>query len=452
MIKIQKDLSSTTHTGNDPMSKRYDIVIVGCGMAGAIAGLTALKEGCSVCIIEKKEQSQVGRKPCGELMPVETLTWLKHEFGITTEYYQLQGLEICDLSEHTKVLRSKSRYKVHVKEPLATIDRWQFGQVMVAKLIDEGVDIFQESATGVTGNDSITGVKTKKGVHHGEVIIDCSGAHSPIRKQIIGSDSEPMATAYKEEVILHDPKKLEYAMILLDKRAISSGYMWCFPKSEHILNIGAGGLNLETEDLKKILARDMKVHSTFSVKEVRSCGTGTIPTRRPLPSMVYPGLLFCGDAAYHVNPLTGEGIAPAVKAGHSAGKVAASAVSHNNTTIKGMWKYNVEFAREYGVIHAPLSVIRDLLLFLTTDELSFLIENVITGMDVARLEKEGMTIPWTRRFNILVKNWRKLGFLYTLYSFLNKMNTIKALYEQYPETSEKFPDWNKKLTRVLQKQ
>ncbi|MGD2247512.1 MAG: NAD(P)/FAD-dependent oxidoreductase [Candidatus Methanofastidiosia archaeon] len=437
--------------------RKYDIVIVGCGMAGALAGLTALKKGCTVCIIEKKEQSHIGQKACGELMPIETLTWMHNEFGITTKYYPLKGLEICDLSEHQRMLRSKSRYKVYVEEPLATIDRWQFGQTLVENLLGEGADIYQETvvecitAPAGNGNAKITGVKTDTGIHKGEVTIDCSGVNSVIREQIVGSDPEPAATAYKEEVVLDTPKKLDYAMILLDKRTVPSGYMWCFPKSETVLNIGAGGLELGPGEFKEILTKDMKIHRTFSIKETRSSGTGVIPTRRPLSSMVYPGLLFCGDSAYHVNPLTGEGIAPALKAGYYAGKVAASAVHNGDISINGLWEYNIDFAKEYGVIHAPLSAIRDLLLSLTAYEVAFLIENVVTGVDVAQLETEGMTIPWKRRIGILVNNWRKLGFLYTLYSFLNKMNTIKELYQEYPQTADKFPEWNKKLNKALNK-
>lgn len=55
--------------------KEYDIVIVGAGPAGSIAGLTLLRNGVNCLIIDECESPRF--KLCGGLIMAKTLTDLK---------------------------------------------------------------------------------------------------------------------------------------------------------------------------------------------------------------------------------------------------------------------------------------------------------------------------------------------------------------------------------------
>lgn len=432
------------------MEEKYDIVIVGCGIAGATAGLAALKEGLKICIIDRKKSDSIGKKICGELMPQKTLEWLKNEFKIHVDYYSLKGLQICTVSEH-KNLCSSSESRIRVEEPLCTIDRWQFGQTMVEELVDRGADLYHESVEGpVVAGASVKGVKTKDSrTFRGTVTIDCSGVSSVLRRHIFPDpvNFNTFGIAYKEDLVLKEPIIKKYGTIMFDKSIAPSGYMWCFPKSEYVLNTGVGGVGARQAGFKNILDKIITAHA-FAVRERKNTGFGVLPLGRPLPSMVYPGLLVCGDAAFQVNPLTGEGIAPAVTAGYTAAQVAAQAVQNKDTSVKGMWKYNVEFARQYGVIFASLLVLKDFWLSLPGEELAYLMERMIISEDMAQLETSEEP-PLRRKVAVVSDNWRKMTLLYRLYAVARKMKKIRTLYKEYPETPEEFPLWNQKVENIL---
>lgn len=427
------------------MEEAYDVVIVGCGMAGALAGLTALQENLSVCIVERKQRELIGKKICGELIPQSTCKWLENDFGITVHSYPLKGIVIYP-SFHG-ITDYSSRRGLYIEEPLCTIDRWQFGQTLVKELLRRGADIKCATVKGPINETCVKGVKTEDAAVYGTVTIDCSGVFSVLRRKVTSVPSpgdQYLGVAYKEDIVLEEPLALEHAVLVLDKNVIPSGYLWCFPKSEHILNMGVGGIVRGKASLKNILNTILE-NDQFRIKERTNAGIGVLPLGRPLPSMVGPSLLVCGDAACQVNPLTGEGIAPALMAGYRAGKVAAQAIRNNDTSIKGMWQYNYECAKQYGTLCGPLCVLRDFLLSLSSEELTFLLEHVITSEDLEQLEKDWSPPPWRRKLAIFLASWRNLPLLYRLYTVLTKMMKIKTLYECYPGDPEAFPLWKQNL-------
>ncbi len=419
------------------MTKGYDLVIAGCGMAGAFAGLTALKKNVDVALIEKKKREFIGKKMCGELMPQKTLQWLKNEVGFTIESYPLKGLEICSSSGHS----------LYAPEPLCMVDRWKLGQIMVTKLLERGAEINWGTVKGPVGDSPVRGVKTEDSIVYGTVTMDCSGVSSVIRRKLF-SGPELLGLAYKENLILRDPVKMEYAKLIFDKKVIRSGYFWFFPKNEYELNVGAGGLGqtLLREKLEKLVKG-----LNLTVKRREHTGYGIIPLGGPLPSLVHPGLLVCGDAAHHVNPLTGEGIAPALTDGYYAGGTAAEAVKNNNVSLERLWAYNRDFARDYGGVHAPLVIARNFLSSLSDAELTYFLENIVTGEDIAFLIK-GKTFDGMKKVRTFLNNWRRPTFLYRVYSAFRQMNEVRRLYECYPENPDEFSSWKKELNSCMKVQ
>jgi flavin-dependent dehydrogenase len=415
---------------------KYDIVIAGCGIAGAVAGLTALQKGLTVCIVEKMNKEYIGKKVCGELTTQKTVSWLKTKMNISIDNYPLKGLQMC----------ASSGYKANVPEPLCTIDRWHTGQGLLNALLDRGADIRQGTVKKPINTSFVKGVKTKDFLVYGAVTIDCSGVASVLRRTFVG-DRQLLGVAYKEIVMLKEPFTTLYAVLSFDKRIIPSGYVWCFPKNAYEVNVGAGGLGRGRGFFKKNLEKALQSFG-LSIKKREQPGLGVVPLGGPLPCMVYPGLLLCGDAANQVNPLTGEGIAPAVIAGYLAGLTAADAVHNEDATVSHLWKYTYDFAQTYGVEHAPLVVARDYLVSLSDDQLTYFLENLITGKELAELIK-GRTPHPIKKVKTVLQNYKKLPLLYHMYSVMNRMNRIRNLYKEYPVTPEGFSLWHKTLCTQL---
>lgn len=418
--------------------KVYDVVIVGCGMAGTIAGLTALKRNLNVCIVEKNEREFIGRKICGELTQKRIVEWLKDEFNLSITYYPLRGLEIRCSSGHTS----------HSGGPLCMIDRWQVQQTMLEKLLERGADVYQGMVRGPILESFVKGVKTKDATFCSAVTIDCSGVSSVLRRKLF-SERQLLGIAYKENLILKEPVETEYALLLLNKKTLPSGYAWCFPKNEYEVNVGVGGLQGGTfleETLEKVI-EILGIERNIERREFS--GYGLVPLGRPLPSMVYPGLLVCGDAASQVNPLTGGGIAPAVTAGYLAATTSAEAVENNDVSMKGMWKYNCDFAREYGVKHAALVIARDFLVSLSDEELNYFLENIVTDDDLNQLMGGRVSLQEKDMLKTFYDHWRKPSLLYRTYRAFKQMIEIRNHYNHYPQRPEEFSAWRETLDQYV---
>jgi digeranylgeranylglycerophospholipid reductase len=438
-LKLPEKSNKSTYAKKNNIKKGYDVVIVGCGMAGAVAGLTALKRNLNVCIVERNEREFIGRKICGEMTPESVVKWLKNEFNLSINCHLLKGMEICSSSGHTS----------RITGPTCMIDRWQVQQAMLENLLDRGAEVYHGTVRSPILESSVKGVKTKDSTFYGTVTIDCSGVSSVLRRKLI-SEPQLLGIAYKENLILEEPVEMDYAVLYLDKNILPSGYMWCFPKSEYELNVGAGGLEQGGAALGNHLEKAIEALGiTSRIKRREFPGFGLVPLGRPLPSMVYPGALVCGDAASHVNPLTGGGIAPAVTAGYLAASTSAEAVENNDVSTKGMWKYNYDFARKYGIKHAALVVARDFLVSLSDKELAYFLENVVTDDDLNQLMRGKNPFQESGILKIVLDNWRRPGLLYRMYRAFRLIRRIRNHYEQYPEGPEEFSSWREILDQYL---
>jgi digeranylgeranylglycerophospholipid reductase len=117
------------------------------------------------------------------------------------------------------------------------------------------------------------------------------------------------------------------------------GYAWIFPKKKSA-NVGVGvNPNVNAKNaldffIKKYPGMRSLLGKNYSVREKRG---GCIPMSGPknINETVSDGLILVGDAASIVDPVTGEGITPAMLSGISAGEVATIGI------LKDEWSKNV---------------------------------------------------------------------------------------------------------------
>jgi digeranylgeranylglycerophospholipid reductase len=86
-------------------------------------------------------------------------------------------------------------------------------------------------------------------------------------------------------------------------------------------------------------------------------------------NLVKDSLMIVGDAAGHVNPLTGGGIITALEAGMYAGEVAAAAVKEDNYTEKRLKEYQEICKIEIGDSFDKYLKTKDYLLSLSDSDL-----------------------------------------------------------------------------------
>ncbi|MBU7024985.1 MAG: hypothetical protein HXS40_12560 [Theionarchaea archaeon] len=199
----------------------------------------------------------------------------------------------------------------------------------------------------------------------------------------------------------------------------------------------------QTAPLKRTVTQTLQSHTRFKIKERGHAGYGALPLGAPLSSMVAPGLLICGDAAGHTNPLTGEGIAPALAAGNMAATTAAQAIHHRDISLEALWKYNYDFMQKYGKLLGALVPLRDFMMSLSSKELNFLLQKVITDDVLSQLEQDEPSYALKHILTTAATAARNPSLLLKLGRALGKMNIIRAIYSRYPENPQKFPQWRR---------
>jgi flavin-dependent dehydrogenase len=152
-------------------------------------------------------------------------------------------------------------------------------------------------------------------------VLGADGANSVVSRALGLRQKKVLGAAIEAEVQVDTQTMAEYAQTaLFEFGAVPGGYLWIFPKKEH-LSIGIAVLGKSRADLRGILRREM---SKFGI-ELDSSPLHA----HPLPVYWYPETLsteralLVGDAAGLVDPLLGEGIRYAVRSARLAAEAIA---------------------------------------------------------------------------------------------------------------------------------
>jgi flavin-dependent dehydrogenase len=133
-----------------------------------------------------------------------------------------------------------------------------------------------------------------------------------------------------------------------------AGYGWVFPKKEH-LNIGFGIIqmqkNQQTVNIKTsyqeyltLLKKEHLIPQKLKDTPVKG---GSFLTQ-PLKKTYADRLLFVGDAAGFVNPLTGEGIYYAMVSGQIAASIIAESLEKKQTDEEFLSRYQPLWQNDFG--------------------------------------------------------------------------------------------------------
>ncbi|MFW5896325.1 MAG: electron transfer flavoprotein, partial [archaeon] len=248
-------------------------------------------------------------------------------------------------------------------------------------------------------------------------------------------------SAYRE--IVEVPEPVEWSDALVFKPTDrAAGYLWYFPRTETTINAGLGFQMTEppmqlVEDLK----RDLLNRPEFADATVTDKLGAALPTRRPYDSAVAPGFVAVGDAAGHVNPTTGGGIAGAAYAGEYAGEQAIAAIESGDVSEAALWEYNENVMDHFGARYAGLDVYNIFTTAVDVDTLMGLLASLPTGKLSEAL------YSGTAEFDLLLKlrtAFQALGYwdtILSLYRTKRHADTLIDHYGEYPTSPDGFDDW-----------
>ena len=364
------------------MPSDYDVIVVGAGPGGSWAAKAAAENGAKVLMLEKDRE--VGSPVrCGEAIGAAGLRVVcKPEplpRGIANE---ISGA----------VLVAPNGREVALEFPSETgyiLDRKVFDFELSLRAAAKGVEIRTKAyvaellRNGTNGDGAVTGVRVQQlGKNYdvtAKIVIGADGIESRVGRfaglrtftKLKDMESCMQVTLANIKI---DPR---YIYLFFGQEVAPGGYLWIFPKSETVANVGIGisGDFARYKSAQRYLQEfiDRRFPKAAAVYTV----VGGVTCAPTLTKIVANGLMLVGDAAHQINPMTGGGIVTAMLAGKIAGRVAAEALARDDVSSKNLETYPQEWQEAQGKNHERMYKIKQAVYKFTDDELNRTAEAVL---------------------------------------------------------------------------
>jgi digeranylgeranylglycerophospholipid reductase len=357
----------------------YDVVVVGSGPAGSVTARFAAEAGAKVLMIERRAEVGVPVL-CGEgiSQKVDSLKVLEGKRWIANK---MEGARIISPNGTTITLSAEFAGS----ETGYVLYRDIFDQELARGAVRSGAKLMLN--TGATGllekNGKIKGVKAQ---HFDEmleieadVVVGADGVESRVGKwagiqtTLKPYDLETCAQYTLTNIDWESP----YCDFFLGKKKAPGGYVWVFPKGKDVANVGIGILASLSESGKALQLLDQFIASHPELKKgepVRFL-TGADPVAEPVES-VRDHLLLVGDAARHVDPITGGGLMTAIEGGKIAGEVIGKAVEQQQFDSRILSEYETRWKEAFGKKLHRNYVVKEIMLDMEDKTLDMLADSL----------------------------------------------------------------------------
>ncbi|MFB6167426.1 MAG: geranylgeranyl reductase family protein [Haloferacaceae archaeon] len=419
-----------------------DVVVVGAGTAGCYAAAAAADAGLDVVVVDRKSAEEAGHIACGDALkgadafpasiPKSTIQPAFTNTGVDHGRFEIP-------SEDTVL-------EIPVPGELAVIDRHEFGRQIIAGAETAGATFHYDTVVRdvrQTDDGTVVGVDAVRDgdpvTYEADVTVDAAGALSVLQDVADLADAtfdtnvrySQFCSAYREIVEVEEPVEWSDALVFKPTER-AAGYLWYFPRTETTINAGLGfQMTEEPMHLVEDLKRDLRTRPEFEGAEVRDKLGAALPTRRPYDSAVAPGFVAVGDAAGHVNPTTGGGIAGAAYAGQFAAEEAVRAVGEGDVSEANLWRYNERVMEKFGARYAGLDVYNVLSTAVEVDDLMGLLA-ALPGEKIAESLYGEATFGLKLKARVALKSLEYWETVLEFYRAKRLSDRLVDQYDRYP--------------------
>jgi len=442
-------------------TRECDVCIVGAGTSGCYAAATAADAGYDAVVVERKDEQEAGHIACGDALKGAS------DFPEAIPKSQLEPAFTNTGVDHGRfeIPQQDTVLEIPVPGELAVIDRWEYGRRVIDGAEEAGAtfhydtvvqDVRQAEDGRVTGVDAVRAGDPI--TYEAEIVIDAAGALSLLQDKVEFGDAtfdtnvqfSQFCSAYREIVEVDEPVEWDDALVFKPTER-SAGYLWYFPRTETEINAGLGfQMNEEPMELVDDLKRDLQTRPEFDGAEVTDKLGAALPTRRPYDSAVAPGYMAVGDAAGHVNPTTGGGIAGAAYAGKYAAEQAIEAIEDGRTDDEAaLWRYNERVMDHFGARYAALDVYNIFTTAYDVDDLMGLLA-ALPATNLAEALYSGSTdVGLGLKLKTALKSIGHWGTIYDLYQTKRLADRLLDHYEDYPDDPADFGAWQRERDAIM---
>ncbi|HWC15784.1 MAG TPA: NAD(P)/FAD-dependent oxidoreductase [Terriglobales bacterium] len=333
---------------------KYDIVIVGGGPSGSLAGLNLAGRGLRVLLLDRGKFPRV--KPCGGGISYRMYARFAYIKGLLSSVPTNFVHKIIMESPSRKVVESTSA------EPLyAMIRRSEFDATLLNACRDGGIEVREGCTLTKLHSTRDTMMLTDSSGHsiEAQLVIGADGVNSTVavhcglRRSWAGDSVAIDSTEETPTCKLSSASDTMYVYYGFGGRY---GYAYVFPKVEHV-NLGVGYL---VDDYRCNIQRSMRdEHSRFlNFLKIEGVAYGEsdperlhsylLPMSGPLSRVSTHRVLLAGDAGGFVNGFTAEGIYYAMVSGEHAAKAAFDAIKVGDCSASFLRRFDLTCDREIG--------------------------------------------------------------------------------------------------------
>ena len=330
---------------------KYDVVVVGAGPAGSVTARFTAESGAKVLVVERRREVGVPVL-CGEGISRKIDKWNMLE-GKRWIASSMDGARIYS-PDGTMVKLSAD---MAGNETGYVIYRDIFDQELARQAVKAGAKIMMNTtATDLLKDDNkIMGVKARQFDEEFEIeadiVVGADGVESKvgqwggIETRLDPKDLESCAQYTFTNVECKDA----YCDFYLGNEVAPGGYVWVFPKGKDVANVGIGILASRSESgmAKRLLDKFIGNDPRFKNSEPIRFLAGATPVAKPVET-VRDNLLLVGDAARHVDPITGGGLTCCLEGGKIAGETIRMAVKNQQFDQETLSAYETGWKEAFG--------------------------------------------------------------------------------------------------------
>jgi geranylgeranyl reductase family protein len=333
---------------------RYDVLIVGGGPSGSVAGINLIGAGLRVAILDRARFPRL--KPCGGGISCRVYGRFPYidsvMRAVPTNYVNKVVLE----SPSGDVVQFDS------DEPLyAMVRRLEFDNALLDHCRRSGIEVREGvtvSRVRVTAEGTwLTSTSGEEFV--ADLVIGADGVNSTVAVHAgLRGPWQPMQMAVDgtEESRFSEVPGRQDTIYVYFGMGGGYGYGYVFPKSTHV-NFGVGYL---LDYVKKHIPDEPYRHHTRFFEDLKARGVLAgesqrqnfrfypLPFAGPLKRLSSNRILLAGDSAGFVNGFTAEGIYYAMVSGEHAGRTALAAIHSRNTSADFLRRYDEACEDEIG--------------------------------------------------------------------------------------------------------
>ncbi len=314
------------------MQNEYDVVVIGSGPAGATTARYAAQSGLRVLLVDKKQELGAPIQ-CSGAVSAHALENAEVTPAALFVESAIHGFRVYDESgQFREIDYRRDKPEEYAHNPLGyVVDRRRFDRHLLGLAEQAGAESrLKTEALGYRPIDARR-VAVRLRSFGGEVavaarvIVGADGLQSQVGKWAgLATQIKLSELASCLQYIVEGVPTEGLLEIITGHRWAPGGYAWLFPKCPGLAEVGLGVIRTLTEkDARRHL--DDFIRQSFLAPRLKNLRVlevqgGGVPLAAPLKRQYADHLILVGDAARHVNPITGGGIHTALRCGRIAGE------------------------------------------------------------------------------------------------------------------------------------